>query len=92
VQVFDDAAVRRRLQPALAITVRACLAAEQSGGLIAPARVRAGLGDGDIIFTAGRVPGTGYGFRVYDTLPTSSDDQLTGTEVAVAAALLNHPA
>ena len=78
VRVLDDAAVRRRLQPAMAITaVRDCLAAEQSGGLIAPARVRAGLGSGDIIFTAGRVAGAGYGFRVYDTLPTEGDDQLT---------------
>ncbi len=78
VQVLDDTDVRRRLQPAMAIgAVRECLAAEQSGGLIAPARVRAGLGGGDIIFTAGRVTGTGYGFRVYDTLPTAEDDQLT---------------
>ena len=78
VQVLDDAAVRRRLQPAMAITaVRDCLAAEQSGGLIAPARVRASLGSGDIIFTAGRVASAGYGFRVYDTLPTVVDDQLT---------------
>lgn len=77
-QVLDDAAVRRRLQPGMAIAaVRACLEAERSGGLIAPARVRASLGDGDIIFTAGRVPGTGYGFRVYDTRPTGADDQLT---------------
>jgi ornithine cyclodeaminase len=76
--VLDDAAVRKALTPAVAIgAVRRALLAHQSGHLIAPARLRANLSDGDLIFTAGRLTGTGYGFRVYDTLETTESDQFT---------------
>jgi ornithine cyclodeaminase len=76
--VLDDAAVRRALTPELAVAaVRRALAAEHAGELAAPPRFHAPLGVGDLVFTAGRVGGVGYGFRVYDTLPTSGADQLT---------------
>lgn len=76
--VLDDADARRLLEPATAVAaVRACLAAQQEGGLEAPPRVRAPLGGGDLMFTAGRLAGTGYGFRMYDTLPTAGSDQVT---------------
>lgn len=82
--VLEDDDVQRLLEPAAAVAaVRESLIAHQSGALSAPPRLRAPLGDrGDLIFTAGRLAGTGYGFRVY--LMTSSatgnrpgGDQLT---------------
>jgi len=76
--VLDDAAVRRLISPELAVeAVRQALAAQHAGLLAGPPRVRAPLNAGDLVFTAGRVSGVGYGFRVYDTLPTSGSDQLT---------------
>jgi alanine dehydrogenase len=75
---LDDADARRLLDPAAAVAaVRACLIAEQDGGLAAPPRLRAPLGDGDLIFTAGRLAGTAYGFRAYDTRPAGESDQIT---------------
>jgi ornithine cyclodeaminase/alanine dehydrogenase-like protein (mu-crystallin family) len=72
--VLDDAVVRARLRPEQAVqAVRAALAGE----LAAPARIAADLGDGKLMFTAGRLAGVGYGFRAYDTRPTSSTDQVT---------------
>jgi alanine dehydrogenase len=76
--VLDDADVRRLLAPAAAIAaVRESLAAQHVGRLIAPARLRADLGGGDLMFTVGRLKGAGYGFRVYDTMPTPDADQIT---------------
>jgi ornithine cyclodeaminase len=76
--VLDDADVRRLLEPATAVAaVRDSLIAHHAGGLIAPARLLAGLGGGDLVFTAGRLKGTGYGFRAYDTMPTTGSDQIT---------------
>jgi len=76
--VLDDADARRLLQPAAAISaVRESLIAHHAGALSAPARLHAALGAGDLIFTAGRLAGTCYGFRVYDTMPTTDGDQLT---------------
>jgi alanine dehydrogenase len=76
--VLDDAGARRLLDPPAAIAaVRESLAAQPAGRLIAPARLRADLGGGDLLFTVGRLKGTGYGFRVYDTMPTPDDDQIT---------------
>jgi alanine dehydrogenase len=76
--VLDDADARRLLEPASAVAaVRACLIAQQEGGLEAPPRVRAPLSGGDLIFTVGRLAGTGYGFRMYDTLPATEGDQIT---------------
>jgi ornithine cyclodeaminase len=76
--VLDDVAVRRSLSPELAVdAVRQALAAQHAGRLAAPPRVRAELEAGDLVFTAGRLSGVGYGFRAHDTLPTSGSDQLT---------------
>jgi ornithine cyclodeaminase len=76
--VLDDAAVRRALSPELAVdAVRRALAAQHADRLAAPPRVRAPLDTGDLVFTAGRLPGVGYGFRAHDTVPTSGSDQLT---------------
>jgi ornithine cyclodeaminase/alanine dehydrogenase-like protein (mu-crystallin family) len=78
VLVLDDGDVRRLLEPAAAIAaVRGSLIAHHTGGLIAPPRLRAALGDGDLMFTVGRLAGTGYGFRVYGTMPSDEDNQVT---------------
>ncbi len=76
--VLEDADVRRLLTPSLAIdSVRDCLIAHHTGELTAPPRLHAALGDGDLVFTAGRLAGTGYGFRVYRVTSSVSGDQLT---------------
>jgi alanine dehydrogenase len=78
VLVLDDGDVRRLLDPSTAIAaVRESLAAHHAGGLIAPARLHAGLGGGELYVTVGRVVGTAYGFRAYDTMPTTDGDQVT---------------
>jgi ornithine cyclodeaminase len=78
VLVLDDGKVRQLLESAAAIAaVRDSLAAQHAGRLIAPARLHADLGDGDLLFTVGRLAGTSYGFRVYDTMPTVESDQVT---------------
>jgi alanine dehydrogenase len=72
--ILDDDEVHRLLTPATAVAaIRSVLAAPFS----APPRVRAEVAGGALIFTVGRIAGIGYGFRVYDTLPTTEADQLT---------------
>lgn len=76
--LLDDADAQRLLDPGTAVgAVRESLIAHHAGTLTAPARLHAGLRAGDLIFTAGRLAGTCYGFRVYDTMPVPADDQLT---------------
>ena len=76
--LLDDTDVRRLLDPAMAIAaVRESLIAHHAGVLTAPPRLRASLGDGDLMFTVGRLAGTGYGFRVYGTMPSDEDHQIT---------------
>lgn len=67
--LLNDHDVRAHLDPATAIdAVRAALLASHQGTLHAPPRVRAGLGNGDLVFTAGRLDSLGvFGFRAYDT-------------------------
>jgi alanine dehydrogenase len=72
--ILDDDEVHRLLTPATAVAaIRSALTAHLS----APPRVRAELPEGALIFTVGRLAGLGYGFRVYDTMPTTEADQLT---------------
>lgn len=76
--VLDDADARRLLNPAAAVAaVRESLVGHHTGSLVAPPRLLADLGGGDLLFTAGRLAGTGYGFRAYDTVPTTESDQIT---------------
>lgn len=69
-RLFSDHDVRTRLDPATAVrAVRAALLAHHDGTLHAPPRVRADIGDGHLVFTAGRLREQGlFGFRVYDTV------------------------
>jgi alanine dehydrogenase len=76
--VVEDADARRLLEPGAAIAaVRESLLAHHVGRLTAPPRLRVGLRGGDLMLTVGRLAGTGYGLRVYDTMPVPADDQLT---------------
>ncbi|MER6052681.1 ornithine cyclodeaminase family protein [Streptomyces sp. NPDC001793] len=70
VLLLDDDDVRARLDAATAVrAVREALLAAHHGTLDAPPRARAGLGDGDLVITAGRLRTRGlFGFRCYDTL------------------------
>jgi alanine dehydrogenase len=78
VLVLDDAEVQRLLKPAAAIAaVRASLIAHDTGELTAPPRLHASLGEGELVFTAGRLAGSSYGFRVYRVASSVSGDQLT---------------
>jgi DNA-binding XRE family transcriptional regulator len=74
--LLNDDDVRARLDPATAVSaVRAALTASHAGTLHAPPRARADLGDGDLVFTAGRLDSLGvFGFRAYDTF--AGADQL----------------
>jgi alanine dehydrogenase len=84
VLVLEDADVQRLLEPTAAIAaVRESLIAHHTGALTAPPRLHAPLGDGDLIFTAGRLTGTGYGFRVYRMTSSASGDRLMGDQLTV---------
>ena len=75
--IIDDDLVIQHLSAAAAIeAVEAALTAQVNGTLTAPARLRATLDDGDLVFTVGAF-NEGYGLRVCDTVPTASDDQIT---------------
>ena len=50
--------------------------ANNRGDLVAPPRVHADLGDGRIVFTTGRLRGSWFGYRSYDTFPTEPGSQL----------------
>ncbi|MFG2137532.1 ornithine cyclodeaminase family protein [Streptomyces sp. NPDC048650] len=71
--LLGDAEVRDRLDPARALAaVRQALLDHHAGRLAAPPRVRAGLGDGELVFTVGALSGGGggrglHGFRAYGT-------------------------
>jgi alanine dehydrogenase len=82
VLVLEDADVQRQLEPAAAVAaVRGSLIAHQNGGLHAPPRLRAPLGDGDLIFTAGRLVGASYGFRVYLMTSSASGNRPEGDQL-----------
>ncbi|MEU1286974.1 NAD(P)-binding domain-containing protein [Kitasatospora sp. NPDC005856] len=70
VLLLNDDDVRRRLDAPRAVrAVRGALLAAHTGGLVAPPRVRAELGDGQLVFTAGRLHAEKLiGFRSYDTV------------------------
>ncbi len=69
-RLFNDDDVRTHLDPATAVrAVRAAVLAHHEGTLQAPPRVRADIGDGHLVFTAGHLREQGvFGFRVYDTI------------------------
>lgn len=68
--LFDDNDVRARLDAKTAVrAMRAAVLAHHEGTVQAPPRVRADLGGGHLVFTAGHLREQElFGFRVYDTL------------------------
>jgi alanine dehydrogenase len=74
--LFGDEDVRMLLDAGTAVrAVRGAILAHHEGTLHAPPRVRADIGGGHLVFTAGHLHGQGvFGFRAYDTL--AGGDQL----------------
>jgi ornithine cyclodeaminase/alanine dehydrogenase-like protein (mu-crystallin family) len=88
VLVLEDADVQRLLQPTAAIAaVRESLIAHHTGGLTAPPRLHAPLGDGAGQCRARRA-GAGQRRETSDQITLFCSVGLAGTEVAVAAGLL----
>jgi len=50
--------------------------AHHRGELVAPARVHADFGDGRLVFTAGHLRGSWFGYRSYDTFPADPGAQV----------------
>jgi ornithine cyclodeaminase/alanine dehydrogenase-like protein (mu-crystallin family) len=76
-QLLTDDDVRRLLDAPTAVTwMRSALLEAHAGRLVTPARVQAELGSGRLVFTAGALEDEWFGYRSYDTLPTSPGEQL----------------
>ena len=65
--------------------------AHHRGELVAPARAHADFGEAELVFTAGRLRGSWFGYRSYDTFPSDPGaqvvvvhDETTGRVRAVA--------
>ncbi len=77
--VIDDEWLRARLDATAAVSaMRRAMADAERGALVAPPRVVADLGPGQLVFTAGARPGDWFGYRSYDTYNAGS-----GTQVAI---------
>lgn len=77
VLVLRDSDILEVLRPADAVRwVAEAIDEHHRGVLIAPPRTYAGLGGGRLVFTAGRLQGLWFGYRSYDTFPTTASDQL----------------
>jgi ornithine cyclodeaminase/alanine dehydrogenase-like protein (mu-crystallin family) len=76
-RVLTDNDIRQLLPAGTAVAwMRNALLDADAGRLASPARVHAELGSGRLVFTAGALEGEWYGYRSYDTLPTSPGEQL----------------
>ncbi len=77
VVLLDDSAIRSRLDAAQAVAwMGEAVDAAEHGDLVAPPRLAADLGAGGLVFTTGRLRGSWYGYRSYDTLATHEDEQV----------------
>lgn len=77
VQVLRDDEIVQLLRPADAVRwISEAIDAHYRGELIAPPRSTAELDGGRLVFTAGRLRGSWFGYRSYDTFPTASGDQV----------------
>ena len=75
--ILYDEDIRSRLDARDAVRwMGQAIDAEYRGDLVAPPRVRADLGDGRIVFTAGRLRGSWFGYRSYDTFAAEPGSQL----------------
>jgi ornithine cyclodeaminase/alanine dehydrogenase-like protein (mu-crystallin family) len=77
VQLLTDDDIRRLLDAPTAVTwMRSALLGAHAGSLVTPARVQAELGSGRLVFTTGALEDEWFGYRSYDTFPTSPGEQL----------------
>jgi ornithine cyclodeaminase len=77
VTILHDDDIVERLRPSDAVRwIGEAIDAHHRGELIAPARVHAEIGDGRLVFTTGRLRGSWFGYRSYDTLPGIKGDEL----------------
>lgn len=75
--VLDDDDIRTRLDAHDAVRwMGEAIDAHHRGDLLAPARVHADLGDGRLVFTTGRLRGSWFGYRSYDTFPAEPGSQV----------------
>ncbi len=75
--VLHDDDLLDRLTPADAVRwMGEAIDAHYRGELVAPPRAHADFGGGRLVFTAGRLRGSWFGYRSYDTLPSGSGDQV----------------
>lgn len=75
--IFDDDDIRSRLDARDAVRwMGEAIDAHHRGDLVAPPRAHADLGDGRITFTTGRLRGSWFGYRSYDTFPAEPGSQV----------------
>lgn len=75
--VFRDADIVGGLDAAAAVRwMGEAVDAHHRGELIAPPRAYAELGDGRLVFTTGRLRGSWFGYRSYDTFPAHPGAQV----------------
>lgn len=76
-EILHDDDVRDRLTAADAVRwMGEAVDAHHRGLLLGPPRAHADLGDGRLVFTTGRLLGSWFGYRSYDTLPVDRGAQL----------------
>ena len=75
--VWYDAEITERLTPAAAVRwIGEAVDAHHRGELTAPPRVHADFGDGRLVFTAGHLRGSWFGYRSYQTMPGNPGAQV----------------
>jgi alanine dehydrogenase len=76
-RLFDDDDIVDRLRAADAVGwMGEAVDAHHRGEMIAPPRAHGDLGDGRLVFTTGRLRGSWFGYRSYDTLASGPGQQL----------------
>ena len=77
-RIVYDEEIRSQLSPRDAVRwMGEAIDAHYRGALVAPARVHADLGAGQIVFTAGHLRGSWFGYRSYDTFRVESGSQIS---------------
>lgn len=76
-RILDDDDIRSRLDAREAVRwMGEAIDAHHRGDLVAPPRAHADLGAGRIVFTTGRLRGSWFGYRSYDTFPAEPGSQV----------------
>jgi ornithine cyclodeaminase len=75
--VWYDTEIAERLTPVAAVRwIGEAVDAHHRGDLTAPPRVHADFGDGRLVFTAGHLRGSWFGYRSYETMPGNPGAQV----------------